>query len=305
VAVIGLCMLVLDLPARAGESPEVPRVAPGWDWSLPSHVKPVPYSGFVTWSPKRFHEWITVCGVHMSWKELNPLPGQYRWDLLESRIAANRAHGMRTGLHLMGVERKGIPDWVIEQFHPPVIDVPVLSTKQPWRLQIVPPWHPQVEKAFMDFLAAFNQAGIARREEVVCAYIHGISASRGEELFLRPVDVALLERNTGLTAELFGQWLRRRTDAMLTAFQGAESKLAWMSEGPVGPNEAYRRATQDLWKYASDHGTGIRSGGIDFQHTLFDSPAWASRIDAEGDCLAAEYDSASRLWRRNSRPLGG
>ena len=54
VAVIGLCMLVLDLPARAGESPEVPRVAPGWDWSLPSYVKPVAYSGFVTWSPKRF-----------------------------------------------------------------------------------------------------------------------------------------------------------------------------------------------------------------------------------------------------------
>ncbi len=78
---------------------------------------------------------------------------------------------MRTGLHLMGVERKGIPDWVIEHFHPPVIDVPTLNPKQPWRLQIVPPWHPQVEKAFMDFLAAFNQTGIARREEVVYAYI--------------------------------------------------------------------------------------------------------------------------------------
>ncbi len=284
--------------SAAAETPQAPlRITSGWDWSLPAHVKPAPYSGFVTWSPKRFHESITVCGVHVSWKELNPASGQYRWDVLEGRIAANRANGMRTGLHLMGVERKGIPDWVIEQFHPPVIDVPTLSPNQPWRLQIVPPWRPQVEKAFMEFLAAFNQTGIARREEVVYAYIHGISPSRGEELFLRPVDVELLERDSGLTAEKFGQWLRRRTDAMLTAFKGAESKLAWMSDGPVGPSEAYRQATQDLWRYALDHGTGIRGGGIDFQHHLFESPAWASRIDTDGYCLVDDETPTIRQRR--------
>jgi len=285
--------------AAAGAAETPVRVAPGWDWSLPDSVKPVPYSGFVTWGHKRFHEWITVCGLHVGWKELNPAPGQYRWDLLEQRIAANRAAGMRTGLHLMGVERKGIPDWVIEQFHPPIIDVPVLSENQPWRLQIVPPWHPQVEKAFSAFLAAFNTSGIARRDDVVYAYIHGISPSRGEELFLRPVDVALLERDTGLTAEKLGAWLRGRTDAMLTAFKGVESKLAWMSDGPIGPNPAYRQATQDLWSYALEHGAGIRGGGIDFQHVLFDSPAWATQLDADGHCLVD--DDAPTIAQRRFR----
>jgi hypothetical protein len=297
VVLLGVLLVLPGTLVAATPPQESPRVAPDWDWSLPPHVKPVPYSGFVTWSAKRFHEWITVCGVHTSWRELNPAPGQYRWDLLEGRIAANRADGMRTGLHLMGVERNGIPDWVIERFHPPVIDVPTLSDNQPWRLQIVPPWHPQVEKAFLEFLTAFSQTGIARREEVVYAYIHGISASRGEELFLRPVDVVLLERDTGLTAEKFGQWLRRRTDAMLTAFRGAEHKLAWMSGGPVGPDDAYRQATADLWQYALNHGTGIRGGGIDFQHHLFESPAWASRVNEDGYCVVDDETATIRERR--------
>jgi hypothetical protein len=197
----------------------------------------------------------------------------------------------------MGVERQGIPDWVIEQFHPPVIDVPVLSDNQPWRLQIVPPWHPQVEKAFTEFLRAFSQAGIARRDEVVYAYIHGISPSRGEELFLRPLDVTLLERDAGLTAEGIGQWLRRRTDGMLTAFKGAESKLAWMGEGPIVHLDTYRRTTEDLWQYALDHGTGIRGGGIDAQHVLFDSAAWGSRIDAGGYCVVDDETATIRQRR--------
>ena len=284
-----LCISLFALGA-VGEGDQYPIVKPGWDWELPEGVEPVPYSGFVTWGNRRFHEWITVNGIHIRWKELNPAPGEYDWQRLIDRIEQNSEAGMRTGIHLMGVERKGVPDWVVEKFKPPVIDVPTLQENQPWRIQTVPPWHPDVDRAFHEFLDAFAETGIAQREEVVYGYIHGISASRGEELFLRPQDAEIYERDTGLTPEVFADWMRRRVDAMLKAFQGVGYKLAWVSGGPVGPNEAYREATKDLWRYAIDHGTGIRGGGIDFQHGMFSAPAWASRLDPDGYCIVDDAD---------------
>lgn len=269
----------------AGRARSAPAVTDGFDWSLPDTVQPIPYSGFVTWNGKRHHESITVDGIHIRWAELNPAPGQYRWDLLTDRIAKSKAAGMRIGLHLMGAERPGVPDWVAEQFRPPVLDVPVLQENQPWRIQVVPPWHPDVQREFETFLKAFGETGLAQTEDVVYGYIHAISASRGEELFLRPIDAEMYEQQAGLSPEVFGAWLRRRTDAMLAAFAGAEYKLAWMSGGPVGPNQAYRDATADLWQYALDHGTGIRGGGIDFQHGLFRAPAWGSSLTDDGYCV--------------------
>ncbi len=59
-----------------------PVVQEGWNWSLPAGVEPVEYSGYVTWSGRRFDPAITVRGVMASWKRLNPAPGDYDWDWL-------------------------------------------------------------------------------------------------------------------------------------------------------------------------------------------------------------------------------
>ncbi|NLS93441.1 MAG: hypothetical protein GXX96_14885 [Planctomycetaceae bacterium] len=54
---------------------DAPVVREGWDWSLPAHVKPVDYSGYVTWGSKRFDPAITVRGAMVDWARLNPAPG--------------------------------------------------------------------------------------------------------------------------------------------------------------------------------------------------------------------------------------
>lgn len=292
---VTLCLTLLTVvlcqaaPASAiGEPGEQPVIKPGWDWSLPEGTEPVPYSGFVTWGRRRFHESITVRGVHIRWKRLNPAPGQYDWKPLLDSIEENRAAGMRTGIHLMGSERKGVPDWVVEDFGVPVINVPPLQENQPWRIQIVPPWHPDVDREFHRFLGAFGRTGIAQQDDVVYGYVHGISPSRGEELWLRKVDIEMLEEASGLTPTVLADWLRRRVDGIATAFEGVEYKLAWMSGGPVGQDATYREATQDIWRYAFEQGAGIRGGGIDFMHHIFTAPAWSSRLDAEGHCLIAD-----------------
>jgi hypothetical protein len=278
-----ICAAATAVAAMA-DGPTV-EVKPGWDWSLPAHVKPTPYSGYVTWGNKRFDPAITVRGLHVTWRRLNPEPGVYNWDWLEDEIGANTAAGMRTGIHVKGVQRDAVPDWVIEKFKPVVLDVPALQENQPWRIQTVPPWQPEIDRAFHGFLSAFAKTGIAQRDEVVYGYIHGISASRGEEMFIRPVDLEMWRETTGLTAEQFASWLRRRTDAMCQGFKGAENKLAVMFGGALGPTAEYRGATEGLCEYAIERGAGIRGGGIDFMHGLFNEKGWGSRVDRLGYCI--------------------
>ncbi|MCX7011980.1 MAG: hypothetical protein NTW86_05340 [Candidatus Sumerlaeota bacterium] len=281
-----LCLCGFAAPAAE----PAPTVAPGWDWLLPEGIQPAPYSGFVTWGKGRFSDMITVAGVMATWKQMCPAPDTYDWTPVLQAIEKNKAAGMRSGIHLKGVESGAVPDWIVRQYNVPVIPVQPLSATQPWHISIVPPWHPDVMREYRKFLDAFAKTGIARREDVVYGYIHGISPSRGEELFLRKQDVADWEAKAGLTPQGFADCIKARTDAMLAGFQGVEWKLAWMTDGGpvVNVNEAYKKATADLCDYAISHGTGWRGGGVDFMHNLFESSVLGASIDKDGYCVIDE-----------------
>ena len=234
--------LAFAASAQAAEGYRIwAKVKPGWDWSLPSGVRPVPYSGFVTWGRKRHSEMITVAGIKASWKELSPASGRFNWQFLLDRIKKCRSQGMRSGIHLKGVERPCVPDWVIEKYKVPVLDVIPLQQNQPWRLQVVPPWHQGVMREYNEFMNAFGKTGIARMDEVVYAYIHGVGPSRGEELWMRPVDAEDWQKKSGLTPDLYAACIKARLDAMLRAFKGVEYKLAWMAAGPRRPDTKHPR----------------------------------------------------------------
>jgi hypothetical protein len=286
---LGCASAAAALGLRAAETQAA--VAPGWDWSLPAGLKPVSYSGFVTWGKNRFSEMITVQGIMAGWRALSPNPGEYNWGPLQEAIEKAKSLGMRIGLHIKGVERQSVPDWVIRKYNVPVLDVIPLQENQPWRLQIVPPWHPGVLQEYANFMDAFSRTGIPQREDVVYGYIHGISPSRGEEWFLRPVDIDDWEMKAGLTANLLAGCLRARVDGMLKAFHGVEYKLAFMG-GPIGSgqkgHEEYAKKTSGLLEYAIGHGTGWRGGGVDFQHTLFQNTALGSTVTPDGYCVVDE-----------------
>lgn len=264
----------------------------GWDWSLPEGIKPVPYSGFVTWGKKRFSGMITVSGIQATWRLLCPAPGEYNWQPLRDAMEEARSLGMRIGLHVKGVERQSVPDWVIAKYNAPVLDVIPLQQNQPWRLQIVPPWNPGVKREYVQFMEAFGKTGIPQMADVVYGYIHGISPSRGEELFLRSVDIEDFQKKAGLTPDLLADCLRSRLDAMLSAYRGVEYKLAWMAGGPIAATmkqyQEYARKTAGLLEYAIGHGTGWRGGGVDFQHGLFRSEALGASITPDGYCVIDE-----------------
>jgi len=319
---LGVESITTDRPVVIREAlgaTEAPVVREGWDWSLPDGVEATDYSGYFTWGGRRFHPSVTVRGVMVTWKRLNPEPGKYDWDWLRGEIAKNKAAGMRTGIHLKGVQRDAVPDWVVEKHDAVVIDVPVLQENQPWRIQTVPPWQPSVDDAFHAFLREFGKTGIAQDDDVVYAYIHGISASRGEEMFIRPVDWEMWQKTTGVTAEIFADWLRRRIDAMCDLFKGAEHKLAVMWQGPFGVTPELRTETAGLHTHAFERGCGIRGGGIDFMHVLTESPAWGSRVSGDGYLLvddehptikgrrirADENEEYGKYWEWRFGPVEG
>jgi hypothetical protein len=235
---------------------------------------------------------ITVFGLQVPWSSVSRKPGEYDFSSLEKSLRDARAAGVRVGLHVKGVERRSVPDWVIEKYNVPVLDVIPLQENQPWRLQIVPPWNKDVAREYTTFLQAFAKAGIPQREDVVYGYIHGISPSRGEELFLRPIDIDAWERSAGLTPDLLADCLRSRLDAMLEAFHDVPHKLAWMSAGPLAAgqkgHEEYTRNTSGLFEYALEKGTGWRGGGIDFQNVLYNAPHLGSTLSPEGYVLIDE-----------------
>jgi len=256
------------LPAHAAAVPI--RIEPGWDWSLPPGLKPLPQAGFSTWSKGRDSPLVTIRGVFMPWKRLSPREGVIDLSPILEEIESNRAMGMKTGLHLMNAERQYVPDWVVEKYRAPVIEAIPLQSNQPWRMAFVPPWNPGVMAEWEGLLAALARSGIARRPELVYAYVTGLGASRGEELFLRNEDALQWGREAGLTPAIYSNWLTRRLEAMLGAFAGVEGKLAWMNpDEHITAVAGYREATRGLQAYALSRGTGYRGGGIDFQHSLF------------------------------------
>jgi len=248
----------------------------------------VPYSGFNTWGRTRFSELITVQGIFVHWSRLSPQPGEYDWKPVYEAMDNARKLGMRIGLHVQGVERTHVPEWVIEKYHAPVLDVIPLQENQPWRLQIVPPWHPRVREEYQAFMAAFGKTGIPQMKDVVYGYIHGISPTRGEEWVLRPKDIQDWEQKAGLTPDLLAGCLKMRIDTMLGAFHGVEYKLAFMGgRVPIGQGE-YAKKTGALQDYAFAHGTGWRGGSVDFQHTLFETAALGTSVAPEGYCVIDE-----------------
>jgi hypothetical protein len=64
-----------------------------------------------------------------------------------------------------------------------------------WRLEhsVIPGWRPEIEARYQMLLRELGDRGLAQREGLGAAYIHGISTSPGEEFWLGQPDVDALE----------------------------------------------------------------------------------------------------------------
>ncbi len=77
------------------------EVVLGEDYSLPDWAEPEPFSGYITDSGMTRPEVSTpIQNWHVTWKDLEPVRGQYNWAEVERRFALAAADGYKLNILL-------------------------------------------------------------------------------------------------------------------------------------------------------------------------------------------------------------
>jgi len=258
-------------------------VIDGWDWSLPPSVKPVPYSGvkYRDRVNRRFagNRYVAIRSV---WRECEPKEGVYNFEPLRRRlknlpswcagaelhvyasVAETRYFTDATLKHLKRTTPGTAPEWLIKKYHIPLVEEkPRTNIATPFQVVNYDIWNPEYHSRYLKFVDAFGKSGIPQMREVLIAYVHGRSASRGEEAGGRYTGRAL-------------EGMKQRLAAWAKAFRGVEYKLAWV--GNRG----------ELLRYAYDLGMGQRNGFVEMYLLHCDNPDLGQRIDKDGYLVVDE-----------------
>jgi len=302
-----MCLLVCStLLTLSGGGCEVfdPDMAPvndvavvmGEDYSLPSWAHPAPYSGYIgSRILPRPEGSMRIENLWLSWADLEPVRGQYNWELIETRLAAAAAGGYQFNLHLQSITYGGgdaslgivvdrkVPDWFEEEFGLTADEIINLGWE--FDLLIIPGWRPEIRAAFNDLIRAFGERGYPDSPQLASAYILGISPSRGEEFWLTPRALERLEQDHGFNPAVLDAWISSRFEAYGEAFAGVTHKLVW-----VGKQGSWRylnrpdysdlalRLVHDAWAM----GAGNRSSAIEYYNEWLNEPALGQSVDDNG-----------------------
>ncbi len=169
----------------------------GWDWSMPPHIKPSPRSliglqrligqkrkiesikaNFPV-NPVTLH-WIT-------WRDIEPVEGQYNWDMVRERIAQARAKGSDSVLRMLtcskamgkaqdgnySTDRGAAPRW-LEKYN-----IPSNVAKKGANNENYDPGHPEFHMRYIKLINSFAKSGIPQM--LKAAYVGYASPSLGDE----------------------------------------------------------------------------------------------------------------------------
>jgi len=284
-----------DAPVDDPDPGSQMAVAPGVDYSLPGWVEPEDFAGYVDHPDYQsntvgsaYRNWWT------SWADLEPVRGEYNWDLVEQRLDQAAAGGYRLCPQLRNLVCGGgnedrnvvipssVPEWVFEEFE--LTEDDIMSLGGDWNIRVIPAWRTDIREAFHDFVRAFGERGYPAREELGAMYIHGVSPSRGEEFWLEPEQTALLERDGGFSAIVMQEWIESRLDAHAEAFGANTHKLAWVGKLTIWKysGQDYEDAAWNVVQHAWDLGIGNRSSIVEKYHISLVEPALGQSLDDDG-----------------------
>lgn len=270
-------------------------VTPGWDFSLPPDLAPLPGSGLVAMDrpaarPEILHE-----GATLRWADLNPARGVYDFSRPLALLDAARARGRKVLFRMRtftvyqkapwGEEPTAVPQWLLDRYHPTVVDMAAGddATYPGCVIRVAAPWEDDLRKEHLRFIDAVGRSGIPDHPALLGWYVHGISTSLGEEFwFTRSAFGNLL--NAGMTPQLLTESFIQRLRAWAQAFPAQRGRLAWVGSGWIDapPDEAaaWADAAARIDRAALEAGLGWRGGGIETYHQWFDRQGQS--LDAEG-----------------------
>jgi hypothetical protein len=284
----------VPVPGDPVEEPDY-TVTDGCDHALPDWVEAEDFAGYVDHPDhdqpgigNAYRNWWT------SWADLEPARGEYAWDRIEQRLAEAEAGGYRICLQLRNVVCGGgnadrgvtipsaVPDWVFTEFG--LGDDDIVDLGGDWGLEVIPAWRRDVSEAFCSFIRALGEQGFPQREALGAVYVHGISPSRGEEFWLDPHHVDILEAEAGLSAAVLEDWIVERLDAHAAAFGADVHKLAWvgLTEHWRYSGADYADAAWNIVQHAWSLGAGNRASIVEKYHISLNEPALGQSIDDQG-----------------------
>jgi len=271
------------------------EVVSGSDYWLPDWVEPEAFAGYVDHPESEgSHPGTAYRNRWTSWAQIEPERGQYDWDYLDNLFDTADAAGYRVSLQIRSIVRGGgnlargivipsaVPDWVFTEFD--LTEDEVVNLGGDWNIEVIPGWRPDIREAFNDMIRALGERGYTQRPSLGVMYIHGISPSRGEEFWLEPWQVRLLESRAGFSATVMQDWIESRMDAHAQAFGAQVGKTAWVGKVDIWhySGEDYRQAAWSLVEYAWDLGIGNRSSIVERYHIALQEPALGQSLDDDG-----------------------
>ncbi len=277
----------------------------GWDWSLPPGVRPNPHAYLLCranehrlFPGKKMFQW------NVRWREIEPEEGKYDFEPIKETLRRLPDGFDAYLISVYGTVAKTkrfdgqggmepcAPDWLIEKYDLPLIDMGDMEGR--FQLWNAPIWDERFHRHYLKMVEAFGRAGIAQMPEVQAIYLHAISKSWGEELYIPPDVEAWCQANAGLTPERLERTLIERLEAWAKACAGAERKLLW-NDSPAVIQRAF------------ELGMGQRNGFVEVYLTHVENPWLGQSLDPEGYLTVDESlapIAENRAWGDENEEYG-
>ena len=294
------------------------QILAGEDYWLPDWVERSSYTGYAVGytitepyyddGNQQYKTW--------PWADLEPTEGNYDFSTIQADIDDAIANGYTLQLRVQGSTYGGwwgfdlpeyAPDWLFIG-EPALLDStcyhyddnPTGDLVRVWDSGpagpdstfhvYIPAWRPEIRTRYNAMIRAlgdwlYDEENPQRADAIGSAYVHGISAARGEEMSWWWHGVADTLGLVGALPDTMRDWLSGRMDAFADAFGEDRYKVAWVgSRGSFRwqGSSSYRAMADTLINRAWDKGLGNRTGNIEQWWMKADDPAAGSTVDAEG-----------------------
>lgn len=275
----------------------------GWDWSLPAFAKADEYA--YLWyknSPNLDFSFKTLGAVYVSWNELEPVQGEYKFDLLRQRIRDAAVGYDGVTLRLLAAVWKwdtypepggDVPKWLADRTSAPrwMDDMDIAKIRMDdegvvaYNMDIM---DPDYHLLYKKFIRALGASGIPEMEELKIVNVCYRSRSAGEEFMKYDPDNNAVEAQ--YSAEVVEQRTKERLDVWADAFGEHVRKLMY-----VGSNESA------YVTYGGQLGIGSRQGFVEMYNYTVDAPQFGLTVNEQ--TRYAEVDE-SNLFIANNLAFG-
>ena len=174
---------------RPQEWKEEDHIIDGWDWSLPPSVKPAPNGLLAVYRTSNISrpldKEIQPLGLPVNqtlelwvkWSDLEPVEGQYRFDLLRERMTEAERLGCVVVLRILSSATAFAPPWLAGHQVPLS---PVKGKKRP-KVTNYDISQPGFHKRYLSLIKSLGESGIPQMDVLKGAYVGYASPSYGDE----------------------------------------------------------------------------------------------------------------------------